>query len=387
MDLATTSWPPSTAPATAFAWLSSYEGFGLPPLEAMAAGVPVVAYDTPVAREVYDTAATLVPVGDVAAVVRGAARPRQRSRAARRAHRDAGPAARHALRLDADGAGDARRAARGGAMTRADHRHRQLQRARRSGALPRQPARRAAGDRRTRSSSSTTPRPTAAPTTCAARPGVRLIALPANVGFAAANNAGIRATAGELDPAAEQRHRRAGRRRRRARRRPRAPPGRRPPPGRGWSMARAGPSCRSATWWRRWRNGGRSAWCAACERGEPARPRHGVAPHQPRAVPRLGQRRLPAGPARRRRGRRPARRALLHVPGGRRLLRRRARPAGSASCSCPRSRSPTCAAARASRAPAATTRALSATATAPSTPSTTRSGRRCCGLYLRLKGA
>jgi len=75
--------------ATTFAWLSTYEGFGLPPLEAMAAGVPVVAYDTAVAREVYDTAATLVPVGAIDAVT--AALLALATDPARRAvHRDAG---------------------------------------------------------------------------------------------------------------------------------------------------------------------------------------------------------------------------------------------------------------------------------------------------------
>ena len=75
--------------ATTFAWLSTYEGFGLPPLEAMAAGVPVVAYDTAVAREVYDTAAVLVPVGRVDAVTDAflafATDPKRRD-----AHREAG---------------------------------------------------------------------------------------------------------------------------------------------------------------------------------------------------------------------------------------------------------------------------------------------------------
>jgi glycosyltransferase involved in cell wall biosynthesis len=56
------------ADATVFAFLSVYEGFGLTPLEAMAAGVPVVAYDTPVAREIYGDAALLVAPGDTAAV-------------------------------------------------------------------------------------------------------------------------------------------------------------------------------------------------------------------------------------------------------------------------------------------------------------------------------
>ena len=43
--------------ASAFAFLSDYEGFGLTPLEAMAAGIPIVVLDTEVAREIYGAAA------------------------------------------------------------------------------------------------------------------------------------------------------------------------------------------------------------------------------------------------------------------------------------------------------------------------------------------
>jgi glycosyltransferase involved in cell wall biosynthesis len=56
--------------ARAFAFLSEYEGLGMTPLEALAAGVPPVVYDTAVARESYAGAALYVPVGDGAEVVR-----------------------------------------------------------------------------------------------------------------------------------------------------------------------------------------------------------------------------------------------------------------------------------------------------------------------------
>ena len=48
------------ARASAFAFFSEYEGFGLTPLEAMAGGIPVVVLDTEIAREIYGPAATYV---------------------------------------------------------------------------------------------------------------------------------------------------------------------------------------------------------------------------------------------------------------------------------------------------------------------------------------
>lgn len=53
--------------ASAFACPSLVEGYGLPVLEAMAAGVPVVASDIPALAEVAGSAAVLVPPGDAAA--------------------------------------------------------------------------------------------------------------------------------------------------------------------------------------------------------------------------------------------------------------------------------------------------------------------------------
>jgi len=56
------------AGAAVLAYPSRYEGFGLPPLEAMAAGVPVVATRGGALPEVLGRAAALVPVGDVEAL-------------------------------------------------------------------------------------------------------------------------------------------------------------------------------------------------------------------------------------------------------------------------------------------------------------------------------
>ena len=59
------------ARASVFVFLSEYEGFGLTPLEALSAGVPIVVLDTAVAREVYGEAAWYVDRDDA---VRGAGR-------------------------------------------------------------------------------------------------------------------------------------------------------------------------------------------------------------------------------------------------------------------------------------------------------------------------
>ena len=58
------------ARARAFGFLSEYEGLGLTPLEALAAGVPSVLLDTPVARESCGDAALYVPVNDRRAATR-----------------------------------------------------------------------------------------------------------------------------------------------------------------------------------------------------------------------------------------------------------------------------------------------------------------------------
>jgi glycosyltransferase involved in cell wall biosynthesis len=76
------------AGAAVLAYPSRHEGFGLPPLEAFACGVPVVASDLPVLREVTGPLASYVPVGDADALADALARALDDpgDPAARRAH-------------------------------------------------------------------------------------------------------------------------------------------------------------------------------------------------------------------------------------------------------------------------------------------------------------
>lgn len=87
------------ATATALLAVSRVEGFGLPPVEAALRGVPVVAVDTPIARETLGEAATFAPpdAGAVADAMERAVPPSHAVRAAL-AERHSPPAVAAALR-------------------------------------------------------------------------------------------------------------------------------------------------------------------------------------------------------------------------------------------------------------------------------------------------
>ena len=65
------SWPRSTGERSCVAYPSLYEGFGLPVLEAMACGAPVVTSRGSATEEVADGAAVLVDPADPASIAAG----------------------------------------------------------------------------------------------------------------------------------------------------------------------------------------------------------------------------------------------------------------------------------------------------------------------------
>lgn len=79
--------------AEALIFPSLFEGFGLPPLEAMACGTPVIAADAPAMTEVLRGAARFVPLRDPAAIAAEATRiledPAWRTELAHRSHQHA----------------------------------------------------------------------------------------------------------------------------------------------------------------------------------------------------------------------------------------------------------------------------------------------------------
>ena len=68
--------------ATCFVTASRYEGFGLPALEAISCGTPVVAFDAGAVPEVAGPGALLAPDGDLTALFRAVTRSATSSRSA-----------------------------------------------------------------------------------------------------------------------------------------------------------------------------------------------------------------------------------------------------------------------------------------------------------------